>query len=46
MNFKWLFIALAILYVIWPLDVLPDVIPVIGWIDDLIVILLAIYYAR
>jgi uncharacterized membrane protein YkvA (DUF1232 family) len=22
------------LYVVWPLDVLPDMIPIIGWLDD------------
>ena len=26
---------LAIIYVISPLDLIPDVIPVIGWLDDL-----------
>ncbi|MDA1258371.1 MAG: DUF1232 domain-containing protein [Chloroflexi bacterium] len=28
---------LAAVYVISPLDVLPDIIPVVGWVDDLIV---------
>ncbi len=28
---------LAMLYVLSPLDVLPDIIPVVGWVDDLIV---------
>lgn len=27
----------AVIYVVSPLDVLPDIIPVAGWIDDLIV---------
>ena len=30
-----LFIILAIVYIISPVDVLPDVFPIIGWIDDL-----------
>jgi uncharacterized membrane protein YkvA (DUF1232 family) len=30
-----LFIILAIVYIISPADVLPDVFPIIGWIDDL-----------
>jgi uncharacterized membrane protein YkvA (DUF1232 family) len=35
---KWkraIIAILAILYVISPLDLIPDVIPVIGWLDDL-----------
>lgn len=28
---------LAVLYVLSPLDLLPDIIPVVGWVDDLIV---------
>ena len=34
--------AFAILYVISPIDVIPDFIPGIGWMDDLAVILMAI----
>jgi len=30
-----LFIILALVYIISPADVLPDVFPIIGWIDDL-----------
>lgn len=35
---KWkkiIIVLLALLYVISPLDLIPDVIPVIGWLDDL-----------
>ena len=28
---------IAAIYVVSPLDVLPDIIPVVGWVDDLIV---------
>ncbi len=41
----WLIIILAILYVISPIDLLPDVIPVVGWIDDVVVALTAISIA-
>lgn len=30
----WLGAALATLYVVIPIDMLPDFIPIVGWIDD------------
>lgn len=30
-----LVLAAAFLYVVWPLDLIPDAAPVIGWLDDL-----------
>ncbi|WP_207708824.1 YkvA family protein [Heliobacterium mobile] len=36
---KALFTGLGLLYLIWPLDVLPDMIPLIGELDDLTIIL-------
>jgi uncharacterized membrane protein YkvA (DUF1232 family) len=41
----WLIIILAVLYIISPIDLLPDVIPVVGWIDDVVVALTAISIA-
>jgi len=34
--------ALIVLYVISPIDLIPDVLPVIGFVDDLIIVPLAI----
>ena len=35
-------ITVGILYLIVPTDLLPDTMPLVGWIDDLIAILLVI----
>ena len=32
----------ALIYVLLPIDLSPDAVPVIGWIDDIIAVLLAI----
>lgn len=34
--------VLGLLYVIWPLDLLPDIMPVIGWLDDIGVLALLV----
>ncbi len=39
-------IILGILYVLFPYDLLPAFIPVLGWIDDIFVTGLMIYYMR
>lgn len=31
---SWIWLVLAILYVISPLDFIPDTFPVLGWLDD------------
>ena len=41
---KWLLTILALLYVINPFDVLPDIVPGAGWLDDLFVLGLLGYY--
>ncbi len=37
---------LAALYLVWPLDLLPDVIPLAGWLDELVVVPLLLALAR
>lgn len=37
--FAKLFLVLAVLYVIMPLDLVPDVVVIIGWLDDLVALL-------
>jgi len=38
----WIGALVALIYVLIPIDVSPDAVPVIGWIDDIIAILLAV----
>jgi uncharacterized membrane protein YkvA (DUF1232 family) len=38
---------LAVLYVLSPVDLVPDLIPLLGWLDDLgVITLIAGYYVR
>jgi hypothetical protein len=41
-----LFIILPALYVLDPFDLIPDITPLLGWIDDLVVIPLAAFLAK
>ena len=36
-GFVVLILVLALLYIISPIDIIPDPIPVVGWIDDVAV---------
>ncbi|MEO0457402.1 MAG: DUF1232 domain-containing protein [Cyanobacteria bacterium P01_A01_bin.114] len=33
-QYRWLIVAGTLLYLVSPIDLLPDVFPIIGWIDD------------
>ena len=35
---------LALIYLIWPFDIVPDIMPVVGLMDDLIAILAAVAF--
>lgn len=38
----WIGALIALVYVLIPIDISPDALPVVGWIDDIIAILLAV----
>ena len=33
-KYRWLVVFGSLLYLVSPLDILPDVVPIIGWLDD------------
>ena len=35
---------LALIYLIWPFDAVPDIIPVVGFADDLVAVLAAVAF--
>jgi len=37
-HWNWIIGLLAILYIASPIDFIPDFIPIVGWIDDLFVL--------
>jgi len=38
------FVAFAALYAVFPMDLIPDVVPVVGWLDDMGVLSLAMFH--
>lgn len=44
-KYKWSIIIgfiVALIYIIVPTDIMPDLLPGVGWIDDIVAILLAV----
>ncbi|MEM6423877.1 MAG: YkvA family protein, partial [Cyanobacteria bacterium P01_D01_bin.128] len=41
-KYRWLIIGGTLIYLLSPLDISPDFLPVIGWIDDGILVALLI----
>jgi uncharacterized membrane protein YkvA (DUF1232 family) len=39
-------LLVAVFYVLLPIDFLPDLIPIIGWVDDITVLLFAYRFAK
>lgn len=33
-KYRWVILAGSLLYLVSPLDISPDVLPIIGWLDD------------
>jgi hypothetical protein len=48
MNPFWLILALilVLIYVLSPIDGVPDVIPILGWLDDSVLVGLLVYFLR
>jgi len=38
----WIGAIIALIYILIPIDISPDAVPVLGWIDDIVAILLAV----
>ncbi|MFM7323547.1 MAG: YkvA family protein [Nodosilinea sp.] len=36
-QYRWVLVGVTLLYLLSPIDISPDVIPILGWIDDGIV---------
>jgi len=41
-ELSWVFLILAVIYILSPIDIIPDLIPVLGWGDDFVVGALAL----
>ena len=41
---KYIILVVAFIYVIIPIDLIPDIAPLIGWVDDVVIAAGAIYF--
>ena len=41
-GLSWVFLALAVIYILSPIDIVPDFLPILGWLDDFLVGTLAV----
>ena len=48
MNPLWVILVLflILIYILSPLDIVPDIIPLLGWLDDTFLVGLFVYYLR
>lgn len=35
-------LLIAFVYVVFPIDLIPDIIPIVGWVDDIMAIVMAV----
>jgi uncharacterized membrane protein YkvA (DUF1232 family) len=41
-KYRWLIVAATAVYLISPIDIAPDFIPIIGWLDDGVIVTLLV----
>ncbi len=41
-KYRWLIIGASLLYILSPFDLSPDIFPIVGWIDDGVVLTLLV----
>ena len=48
MHTFWLILilVLGLIYIAWPYDLLPDIFPITGWIDDIGILAMIFYYMK
>ena len=44
MTGAWATLILSVIYALAPLDLIPDSIPLAGWLDDLMIVVMGVFY--